>query len=249
MQHRIYKYSNLLGFEVPIAEIKIGTIHSICNHLVQKNISHCPLQQNYEILDELKQGLFVMDHFDAIVKDAVLDKKYLGRWGSKLDAIKKLTRYFNRMNEELINIDKLSTSGIHFLEMLSVAFQSYIEILYRSNKIDFGGLQKITFEMLHNLTLRSSIQKEIRYIMIDEYQDITYVQEQIFVRLSEPFHNICAVGDANQSLYRFRGALGLNISRFNDHFKDSNKLTLRRNYRSHPTIVRFCSRLLESVGD
>lgn len=108
MQQRLYKYSNVIKYEVPISEIKIGTIHSICNQFVKRNLIYCPLRKNYEILNDLKQGLFLIDHFDVIVKNMIVGNNYFGRWDSKLGTARKLTHYFYRINEELMLLIKIA---------------------------------------------------------------------------------------------------------------------------------------------
>ena len=74
--------------------------------------------------------------------------------------------------------------------------------------------------------------------MCDEYQDTSYVQEGILLRLAERHGNICVVGDEDQSLYRFRGASVQNILGFSRRFHDCRVVELNVNYRSHPSIVR-----------
>ena len=92
--------------------------------------------------------------------------------------------------------------------------------------------------LLDDDDVADEISGDIRYLMCDEYQDTSHVQERILTRLSEVHGNLCVVGDEDQSLYRFRGATVRNILGFSRRFHDCRVVELTVNYRSHPDIVR-----------
>lgn len=93
------------------------------------------------------------------------------------------------------------------------------------------------FDLLSDRNIGPSIRSQIKYIMVDEYQDTNYVQEQLLLSLAQDHKNICVVGDEDQSLYRFRGATVRNILEFPSHFDGCKEVTLNLNYRSHSHIV------------
>ena len=94
---------------------------------------------------------------------------------------------------------------------------------------------------------RHAIACEIRYVMVDEYQDTNYVQEQLLLRMTEETGNLCVVGDEDQSLYRFRGATVRNLIEFPDRFLNCPVVLLTTNYRSHSAIVERYDRWMASA--
>lgn len=109
LRDRISQMARELGLKAPLHEIKIGTIHSICDSQISKYITHTPLKRNYVVLDELTQYLFIFEHFNEIMGEQT-DGKYLGRWSSKWSTIKGVIPYFNKITEELIDSRELSES-------------------------------------------------------------------------------------------------------------------------------------------
>ncbi len=154
------------------------------------------------MLDELTQALFLFDNFDAIVGPEQ-DGKYLGKWSTRWTAIKGLTEFFNKLTEELVDRQELIASPDPFLQQLGQAYLAYEAQLQEKNCIDFAHQQKLFWELLHNSDIAAQIQAGMRYIMVDEYQDTNYVQEQLLLRVAQPQNNLCVVGDEDQSLYRF----------------------------------------------
>ena len=119
---------------------------------------------------------------------------------------------------------------------------TYQEVLTESNLLDFSAIQTEAYWMLKNQpSILSEIQSKIRYIMIDEYQDTNYIQEQIVFLLGGKHRNICVVGDDDQGLYRFRGATIRNILEFPSKFPKGKckVIPLVLNYRSNSDIVDF----------
>ncbi|MFN3245910.1 MAG: UvrD-helicase domain-containing protein, partial [Leptonema sp. (in: bacteria)] len=81
---------------------------------------------------------------------------------------------------------KLSPSSDEFLTLIAESYQKYKEKLIEQNKVDFAHLQKLFFDLLNVPELYSRIKQKIKYIMVDEYQDTNYIQEQILVKLTFP---------------------------------------------------------------
>lgn len=118
----------------------------------------------------------------------------------------------------------------------------YKEILTENNLMDFSSIQIEAYRLLvDNPDILSDLQSKIRYIMVDEYQDTNYIQEQMIFLLAGNHKNICVVGDDDQGLYRFRGATIRNILEFPQKFKtgECKVIPLVINYRSNSDIVDF----------
>ena len=88
---------------------------------------------------------------------------------------------------------------------------------------------------------------DLRYVLVDEYQDTNYVQEQLLLKLTEKTRNLCVVGDEDQSLYRFRGATVRNILEFPQRLPGCAIVKLTTNYRSHRAIVERYDRWMASA--
>src|SRR5207249_11030729 len=113
--------------------------------------------------------------------------------------------YFTKITEELVDPNGLTKSPDLFLRAIGTAYQAYSKALAEKNKVDFAHLQKFLHDLLQIPDIRASITNHIKFVMVDEYQDTNYIQEQILLKLSDDNRNLCVVGDEDQSLYRFRG--------------------------------------------
>src|SRR5206468_6676592 len=102
-------------------------------------------------------------------------------------------------------------------------------------------------DLLLDPNLGPKIIKPIKYVLVDEYQDTNYIQEQILLKLSSSTGNLCVVGDEDQSLYRFRGATVRNILEFPERFTTCGVVKLTTNYRSHRTIIEAYDRWMASA--
>lgn len=248
LRDRMNEYGRLLGYDGPLYELRIGTIHSFCDENLRKYVGHSPLKKNYETLDELTQSLFLNEHFAEIVPDEMkVGSQYFGRWEYKWTAIRGLTPYLNKSVEEMIGPAQLKEAADDFLRLLGRALANYERALYKANRIDFAHQQKLFFDLLQDAELRDRIRRGLKYILVDEYQDTNYIQEQILFSLAQPGNNICIVGDEDQSLYRFRGATVRNILEFQTHFKESRQIVLDVNYRSHEKIINAYNAFMDGI--
>jgi DNA helicase-2/ATP-dependent DNA helicase PcrA len=234
-----------LDYTGDLSELVVGTIHGICNEFIRKYRQHTPLGSNYEVLDDLTQLLFMFDHFDEIIGPEEGDR-YLRRWSTKWSAIKGARDYFNKITEELVDSSRLSRSGDAFVSGIGHAYGRYRRLLFDKNRIDFAHQQLLFFQLLDHQSAGPTIRGRVRYVMVDEYQDTNFVQEQLVFRLASGHNNVCVVGDEDQSLYRFRGATVRNILEFPDRWPNCRTINLTRNYRSHDKIVKAYDKYMRS---
>src|SRR5439155_9733537 len=141
---------------------------------------------------------------------------FLGRWKTRWTAIQGARDYFDKITEELIDPAELFSSYSTFLIALGKAYSAYARLLLENNRVDFGHLQRIDYNLLVHNEHVQALTANVRYVLVDEYQDTNYVQEQIVLKITETTKNLCVVGDEDQSLYRFRGATVRNILEFED---------------------------------
>ena len=127
------------------------------------------------------------------------------------------------------------------------AYQRYQRALFKSNKTDFAHLQRLVYDLLGDPATADAVTRDLRYVLVDEYQDTNYIQEQLLLKLTEKNRNLCVVGDEDQSLYRFRGATVRNILEFPQRMPGCTMVKLTTNYRSHRTIVERYDRWMASA--
>ncbi len=245
LRDRISQLAKKLNYKNNLHSLKIGTIHGLCNEFISKFLDSTPLKKGYIVLDELTQLFFIYEN----IKDFIpkIKGKYLGKWYNRWDAVRSIASYFNKITEEMIQPRNLKRSRNKFLKLIAEGYQKYQKEMYKENKIDFAHLQKIFFELLSEEKIYPKIKQRIKYIMVDEYQDTNYIQEQILLKLASPENNICVVGDEDQALYRFRGATVRNILEFPKHFKNCKVVKLTINYRSHKDIIKRYNKFITSI--
>ena len=128
--------------------------------------------------------------------------------------------------------------------------QEYRAILTEENLMDFSSIQIEAYRLLcDHEDILNELRSAITHIMVDEYQDTNYIQEQLVFLLAGERKNICVVGDDDQGLYRFRGATIRNILEFPQKFADGecHIVPLVINYRSNSDIVDFYNRWMDTT--
>jgi len=246
LQDRIATEARRVGFDGDLSSLNVGTIHSMCNRFLTEYRHRTPLGSNFETLDELTQLLFIFDHFSEILEGDITPP-ILGKWHSRWGAIKGLRDYFNKITEELVDAKELIESNNPFLEGIGRAYENYRTRLFDGNRLDFAHQQWLFHELLQKPEVGKRICNGVKYVLVDEYQDTNYIQQQILLQLAAPDNNICVVGDEDQSIYRFRGATVRNILEFPGHFRECRTIKLTRNYRSHEQIVRAYDKWMASA--
>ena len=197
-------------------------------------------------MNDLTQNLFIYEHFKDIFGNPV-EGRFLSQWQYKWAVITNIIPYFNKITEELIDINTVKPEN-EFQKLLFEAFSNYEKKLIEANRIDYSHQQKIFFDLLEDPQINERIISTIKYVMIDEYQDTNYIQEQIGLKLASLSNNICVVGDEGQALYRFRGATVRNILEFSNHFPKLTQIELFINYRSHKMIINKYNQFMRSIN-
>lgn len=246
MRDRLSAAAQKAGYRGDLSELVVSTIHSLCNRLLSQHRHRTELGHNYETLDELTQLLFIFDHFDEIIGPEE-DGRYLGRWKTRWTAIEGARDYFDKITEELIEAQHLIAAEEPFLRRIGSSYLAYEKALIDNNRVDFAHLQSMIYALLTDPEQADSLACDIRYVLVDEYPDTNYVQEQLLLKLTEWTRNLCVVGDEDQSLYRFRGATVRNILGFPTRFPDCMVVKLTTNYRSHKSITQKYDRWMASA--
>jgi DNA helicase-2/ATP-dependent DNA helicase PcrA len=238
----------------------VGTIHSLCQRLLQKKNSRSTAHP-FALMTELDQYFFVRQHWDTLISEgfgiqvesALVDtspqhvaiSSKIGQTQyknseSEYIAIMSAISFFNRCAEENLHPSgtKISTDDETIQSLLRM-YTKYNQLLDSAYLVDFSTIQRRAYEYV---VQDQRIQKQFSHVIVDEYQDTNPVQENLLFALARHSRNICVVGDDDQALYRFRGATVENFVQFSRRVKEHIKATpteimLDTNYRSHPTIV------------
>ncbi len=247
LRDRLSLFSKRLGEKLNLHELNIGTIHSICDNYNSKFIRQTPLKKNYTVLDDLTCSLFINEFFGEIIESFRDGERYFGKWKGKWDTIGRIKVFFDKITEELINPNQLVKSKNGFISQLGESYIKYRDLLFENNKVDFAFQQRIFYDLLQDKETREKIASSVKYMLIDEYQDTNYIQEQIALTLVKPHDNLTVVGDEDQALYRFRGATVRNILEFESHFEKVRKVKLLENFRSHKTIINHYNTFISQI--
>ncbi|MGH6952794.1 MAG: ATP-dependent helicase, partial [Alphaproteobacteria bacterium] len=213
----------------------IGTFHALCARLLRRHAELVGLTPNFTILGEDDQLRLLKQVLEA----EGIDGK---RWPPRV-----LLAAIERWKDRGLVPDKVSEAeGAAYAGGRAVPlYRAYQARLKTLNACDFGDL------LLHAITLIGSnaelareYQRRFRYILVDEYQD-TNVAQYLWLRLlAQGSHNICCVGDDDQSIYSWRGAEIGNILRFERDFPGASVIRLEQNYRSTQHILSAASGLI-----
>jgi DNA helicase-2/ATP-dependent DNA helicase PcrA len=246
LRDRISAAARKVEYTGDLSELNVSTIHGLCNRILSTHRHHTPLGNNYQTLDDLTQQLFIYDNFKEII-GADKNGKYLGKWSTKWTAIEGTQGYFNKITEELVDPKKLIKDHDIVIREIGESYIKYRELLFANNRLDFAHQQKLVYELLLRTEVADAIMENVKYAMVDEYQDTNYIQEEILLKLTEKNRNLCVVGDEDQSLYRFRGATVRNILEFPTRVPESKTIPLTTNYRSHKEIIEAYDRWMAST--
>ncbi|OGY29232.1 MAG: hypothetical protein A3F35_01585 [Candidatus Woykebacteria bacterium RIFCSPHIGHO2_12_FULL_45_10] len=132
-------------------------------------------------------------------------------------------------------------------EELAGVYSRYEELKKAAGKLDYGDLITLTLELLRRRPrILKNYQGKFKYILVDEYQDTNYAQNELVKLLANSHKNICVVGDDDQSIYKFRGAAISNILKFKKDYRQAKQIILTQNYRSSQAILDASYKLIRN---
>jgi len=213
-----------------------GTFHSIANRFLRQYAKTLGFKPNYVIIDETDANLLmkITYNFTEIQTD---DKSF-----PSPKTAKKILSYSINCNKTLSKTIKWKYKqydDIRIISKLKEIFKIYKNKKAKDNLVDFDDLLVFWNKLLDERFMAQRIASTFKYILVDEYQDTNYIQDEIIRKLSKytPDSNILAVGDDAQSIYGFRGANFHNIMKFSKRFENCRIYKLTHNYRSIPEIL------------
>lgn len=244
-----------LNLKVNLNEMWVGTLHSLFLRILDDHREFTRLKRNYRVLDQFDQRYFIYrrirEFHDSPHSSTLLKPANTNGWTQA----ETVVDYVNKVSEELLDPEALKSDPDEAIAAIGHLYETYQRLCADDNLLDFSSIQVEAFHLLdRHPEVLAGLQDQLRYLMIDEYQDTNTVQEKILLKLAAGHSNLCVVGDDDQGLYRFRGATIRNILEFPKNFPSGACKTVRltTNYRSHPSIIRFYNewmRLLDWRGD
>jgi len=209
-------------------ELWSSTFHSLCARMLRVDGAAIGISPNFVIYDEADQRALIKDSLSALDIDA---EQY-----SPVDIHYEIS---NAKNELMSPADYKPHRNKPLEKMAKRVYRHYQQQLAASDALDFDDLIMSAVHLLRESEeVRDRYQSRFRYILVDEYQDINFAQFALLKLLAEKHHNLCVVGDDDQSIYGWRGANVRLILDFEEHFPEAQVFTLEQNYRSTPNILQ-----------
>lgn len=229
------RVTNLVGAQAD--SIWLSTFHSFCAKLLRFEVDGFHgYTRNFTIYDSSDQLVLVKDCLKKLNLD---DKQFTPR--SVLGTI-------SSAKNVLMDAKAFAAKASDFYEQkVADVYALYQEKLRENNAVDFDDLLFLAVRLLQEKEdVREKYQSRFQYILVDEYQDTNHAQYALTKILAARWRNICVVGDADQSIYAWRGADIRNIIDFTRDYPDAASIKLEQNYRSTKTILHAANAVIDN---
>jgi DNA helicase-2/ATP-dependent DNA helicase PcrA len=211
----------------------VGTFHSLSARILRRDIGKLGYGTDFCIYDDSDSGHLVR----SILKEFKIHEALYKGIFSKISSLKASMVE----PEELLSNEE----SYGFDEKFARVYVRYQDELKKNNALDFDDLIMLAVKLFEkHPSVLKKYQKEFSHIMIDEFQDTNKSQYKLTKLLSSKHKNICAVGDDDQSIYKFRGAHVGNIRKFRKDFSKSKVIKLEQNYRSTQNILNVAGSII-----
>ncbi|SEN67390.1 DNA helicase PcrA [Paenibacillus sp. OV219] len=216
-------------------DIWVSTFHSMCVRILRRDVSRIGFSNNFSILDSADQLSVIRN----CMKDLNIDTK-------KFEP-KSVQAALGGAKNELITPEQFELKiGDYFDGIVAKVYTAYQKRLKNNNSLDFDDLIMKTIELFkEEPDVLAFYQNKFRYIHVDEYQDTNRAQYMLCNMLASKHHNICVVGDSDQSIYRWRGADITNILNFEEDYPEAKTILLEQNYRSTSNILNAANAVIK----
>ena len=214
----------------------IATFHSMCVRILRRDADHIGYNRNFTIVDPGEQRTLMK----RILKELNVDPK-------KFTERTILGTISNSKNDLVTAESYAKNANDLYSEIVAKAYKRYETELKRSESMDFDDLIMNTILLFDkNPDVLAYYQGKFQYIHVDEYQDTNHAQYQLVQLLAKRFKNLCVVGDADQSIYGWRGADMQNILDFEQDYPEAKVVLLEENYRSTKTILQAANEVINN---
>lgn len=231
----------------------ISTFHSFCDRILRAEALHIGLDPRYKLMTEAESVQLLRSHlFD-------LDLNYFRPLGNPTKFVDGMLKHFSRLQDEDISPseyvawtkkqdakkanDKLESKK---WKELADAYKKYDELKVKEGVLDFGDLITKTLKLFRDRpNVLAQYRKQFKYILVDEFQDTNYAQNELVKLLAGRGGNITVVADDDQAIYRWRGAAVSNVIQFRKSFPKARIVSLTKNYRSPQEILDKAYNLIQ----
>lgn len=222
-----------------MAEMYVGTIHGFCQNLLQ---TEAPEYLKYEMLETVRQNLYVnrKSSKTGLTTSTRLNGNSLRRWintGLYISAL-------NVLREDDVDYQQLFDCSV------ADGLEKYRAQLEEDSYFDFSSvMESAVDELTENVQLREQVAGRIKYVIVDEYQDVNPVQERLIWLLHELGAGLCVVGDDDQTIYQWRGSAVENIITFEGRYPCVEPIRLEENFRSSEGVIETARQFVDKVGN
>jgi DNA helicase II / ATP-dependent DNA helicase PcrA len=231
-----------------IPQMWIFTFHAFCDRILRSEAINIGLDPGYKLMTEAETIQFFRKHLFEF------NLKYFRPLGNPNKFISGMVKHFSRLKDEDIDPNQYYSwvKGVENKQQedlddkseidknmeLANAYKIYEELKVKEGLVDYGDLISNTLKIFRNRPkILNNYQTQFKYLLIDEFQDTNFAQNELAMLLSGSMGNITVVGDDDQAIYRWRGAAVSNIIQFRKRFPNAKIITLTRNYRSTKEIL------------
>lgn len=232
----------------------ISTFHAFCDRILRAEAIHIGLNPSYKLTTQAESVLFLRQNIFKF------DLKYFRPLGNPNKFLEGLLAHFSRLKDEDIS----PSEYLHWAQSqkskidagpdeikknieLANAYKLYEELKVKEGMMDFSDLISNTLKLFRSRkNILKTYQEQFQYILIDEFQDTNFAQNELAILLSGTKKNITVVGDDDQAIYRWRGAAISNIIQFKQRFPQTKVITLTKNYRSTEEILNKSYQLIQN---
>jgi len=232
----------------------ISTFHSFCDRVLRQEAIHIGLDPRYKLMTEAETTQFLIKNLFKF------DLQYFRPLGNPTKFISGLLQHFSRLKDEDVSpseylhwVREQRTKNIEqreeikkYLE-LARAYQTYEELKIKEGLMDFGDLIDKTLKLFRTRkNVLQQYQGQFKYVLVDEFQDTNYAQNQLAILLAGKKQNLTVCADDDQSIYRWRGAAISNVIQFRKIFPKAKIIVLVKNYRSTQEILDKAYQLIQN---
>jgi len=214
-------------------KVSLGTFHSFCARLLRKEIKPLGYGSNFTIADDTDQNGIL--------------KQVLAEMGVKKELVNAsfCLAMIGKVKSELVDPAELHIGDTILSTIFPDIYKRYQQVLKNQNLVDFDDLLLLTVRLFEKeKSVLDKYRKKYKYLLVDEYQDTNFLQFRLLELLIGKEHNLCVVGDDDQSIYGWRGAKIENILNFPKKFKNAKHIKLEQNYRSTNIILKVSNSLI-----
>ena len=220
----------------PAQNIVLSTFHSFCARLLRREIKIAgKFNSNFAIFDASDSKTLLKQ----CIKELNLDEKIFDGIQNKISNLKDNLKTPAQFKE------KLAYDGNSYEANVALIYELYQKKLQENNALDFDDLIFKTVELFRDFPdVLEKYQERFKYISVDEYQDTNFAQYVLTNLLAAKYKNLCVVGDADQSIYGWRGADMRNILNFERDYPEAKVIFLEQNYRSTKIILNAANAVI-----